>query len=73
MDILGGIKKALNIAQPIRPASEAVGKALKPVAPPADPTGFAAAKARGDAAYQAAVNRGKVVNTPTGELSIKKF
>ncbi len=72
MDILGGAKKVLDVFQPIRGASEKVGKALTPP-PEADPTGIKAAAAAGEAARQEAINRGKVVNTPTGDLSIKKF
>lgn len=74
MDILGGINKVLDIAQPIRGASREVVKATNP-AVPADPTGFGAAKAAGDAARQEAINRGKipVINTPTGDFSQKKF
>ncbi len=67
MDILGGIKKVLDTAQPIRPASRALDKALKP-APAADPTGAIAAKARGDAAFQAAVNRGKMTVIPAEKV-----
>jgi len=75
MDILGGIKKALDIAQPLRPASREVGKAVAP-APESDPTGLKAATARGDAARQEAVNRGKGIEvkaTPTGDLTKKPF
>ena len=75
MDILGGIKKVLDIAQPIRGASREVGKAITP-APEPDPTGLKAATARGDAARQDAISRGKgieVKQTPTGDFSQKKF
>lgn len=75
MDILGPIKKVLDVAQPIRQASEAVAPALTP-APVADPTGQKAAVAAGQAARQAAINRGKGIEvkpTPTGDFSTKKF
>jgi hypothetical protein len=75
VDILGGIKKALGVVQPIRKASSDVGKALSPP-PESDPTGLKAATARGDAARQEAISRGKgieVKQTPTGGLIKKDF
>jgi hypothetical protein len=75
MDILGGIKKVLDVAQPIRQASRDVGKAIS-AAPSPDPTGQKAAMAAGQAARQEAINRGKGIEvkaTPTGELKKKGF
>lgn len=75
MEILGGIKKVLDVIQPIRKASGDVAKAITP-APVADPTGQKAAVAAGQAARTEAINRGKgieVKSTPTGELKMKGF
>lgn len=62
------LDKSVN---PLRKVADTIGAATKKVN--ADPTGQKAAVAAGQAARQEAISRGKVINTPTGDFSIKKF
>ena len=61
------LDKAIN---PFRKAGDAMEKA---VVPTPDPTGGAEARARGDAARDEAIARGKGIKTVTVDDSIKKI
>lgn len=70
MGIFDKVKSAVNQADkkynPLRKVADAMTKT-------SDATGAQAAKAAGQAARQAAIERGRVLKTPTGGLKKKKF
>lgn len=77
MGILGGISKALDIAQPIRGASRAVSQAITPKAAAAAPVtenkGYTERLTGEKSAIGATTGAMKSVNTNTGDFSKKNF